>query len=56
MTLSAVAGEVELSTISIDLLVRFNPSKGVRLLGVTLSNLEAAGEVEPFQAQMTLAL
>ncbi len=52
---SAVAGEAELSTISSDLLARFKPSKGVRLLGVTLSNLEAAGE-EPFQAQMTLAL
>jgi DNA polymerase IV len=54
--LSAVAGEAELSAISIDLLARSNPSKGVRLLGVTLSNLEATGKVEPFQAQMTLAL
>jgi DNA polymerase IV len=54
--LRAVAGEAELSTISIDLLARLNLSKGVRLLGVTLSNLEAAGEVERFQAQMTLGL
>ena len=38
---AAVTDEAELSAVSIDLLARLKPPKGVRLLGVTLSNLDA---------------
>jgi DNA polymerase IV len=50
-----VQGEAALAAISTDLLARLAPGKGVRLLGVTLSNLGAAG-AEPIQGQMVLEL
>ncbi|MBI4724803.1 MAG: DNA polymerase IV, partial [Rhodomicrobium sp.] len=53
----AATCEAELSRISIDLLARLMPPrKGVRLLGVTLSNLDAEGRSAPFHPQMSLAL
>ena len=50
-----VQDEAALAAISTGLLARLAPAKGVRLLGVTLSNLEAAG-AEPIQGQMVLEL
>ncbi len=50
-----VAGEADLGAITIDLLARLKPPKGVRLLGVTLSNLETACEGQ-LQVQMRLGL
>ena len=37
-------------------LARLIPSKGIRLLGITVSNLEAEGETRPSHQQMSLAL
>jgi DNA polymerase-4 len=53
---ATVAGAAELGAVSIDLLARLEPSKGIRLLGVTVSNLEAESEAGPFHQQMSLAL
>jgi DNA polymerase-4 len=53
---AAVTGEAELGAISIDLLARLMPPRGVRLLGVTVSNLEAEYESESSHPQMSLAL
>jgi DNA polymerase IV len=52
---ACITGEVELSAISVDLLARLKPSKGVRLLGVTLSNLDTLGEHQP-SAQLSFGL
>jgi DNA polymerase IV len=50
-----IASEAELRRISLDLLRPcFPPPRGVRLLGVTISNLDVAGERN--QAQMALLL
>ena len=50
-----IKDEAALAAISIGLLVRLAPAKGVRLLGVTISNLEVGG-AEPAEAQMMLGL
>ncbi len=50
-----IKDEAALAAISIGLLVRLAPVKGVRLLGVTLSSLEVGGP-EPAQTQMVLGL
>ncbi len=53
---AAVADAAELGAISVDLLARLMPPKGIRLLGVTVSNLEAECEPGLFYQQMSLAL
>lgn len=53
---AAAAGPAELSAISTDLLARLMPPKGIRLLGVTVSNLEAECETRLSDPQMSLAL
>jgi DNA polymerase-4 len=52
---AAVTGEAELIAVGIDLLARLKPAKGVRLLGVTLSNLDALGKHQP-SAQLSFGL
>ena len=52
----AVASEAELSAAAIGLLAQAIPAQGVRLLGVTLSNLQGACEAAPSSPQMSLAL
>ncbi len=52
----SVADAAELSAISVDLLARLMPPKGIRLLGVTVSNLEAECETRLSDPQMSLAL
>ena len=52
---AAVTDEAELSAVSIDLLARLKPAKGVRLLGVTLSNLDTGREEGP-SAQLSFGL
>ena len=54
---AVVEGGAGLSRIATDLLARLMPlSKGVRLLGVTLSNFEFKGDAGCLHAQMNLAL
>ena len=52
---ATVTDEAELSAVSIDLLARLKPSKGVRLLGVTISNLDTEREEGP-SAQLSFGL
>ena len=55
--IAAVTCEKELGIIGIELLAQLMPPlKGVRLLGLTLSNLEAENVAEPSHPQMCLAL
>ena len=52
---AAVSGEAELSAVSIELLARLKPAKSVRLLGVTISNLDTGREEGP-SAQLSFGL